>query len=312
MIIKENLGSISAIPWMMQGSMIDHNPVQVNLSIKAYCIKYNCPNPKRKIQTLKYSKTTLQEIWEADNLQQQQEHERKPNTKLINKTQLAKADLIRTMMQREINKSQSKGTSLTMSNINEILRNIVEEVCPLQAIEPKKPWIKTETIHLISRQRQLWNIARMIGLQIQLHGWETRFRELDTILKLNPTKIPTEVESEVLNDIITNNNINIVQAARIAWKQWKEAKKESDYEIRQNKKEYLENILKEAQQATNANLTGALWKSINKLSRHRPKNITALQTKEGKMVHNYPRRIRNHKRTSQNRLQHYRQSEQRR
>jgi hypothetical protein len=99
MIITENLGSISALPWMMQGAMIDHNPVQVNLSIKAHCIKYNRQGPKTKTQTLRYSKTTLQEIWESDNLQQQQEHERKPNRELINKKQLAKANLIRIKMQ---------------------------------------------------------------------------------------------------------------------------------------------------------------------------------------------------------------------
>jgi hypothetical protein len=121
----------------------------------------------------------------------------------------------------------------------------------------------------------------MIGQQLQIHGWETRFRDLDKTIKLNPTVIPTEIEREKLDDIITNDNIQLIKAARIAWKQWKDAKKEADSEIKLNKTEYLENILKDAQQATNANLTGAVWKSINKLSRYKPKNNTALQTKTG-------------------------------
>ncbi len=43
----------------------------------------------------------------------------------------------------------------------------------------------------------------------------------------------------------------------------------------------MEGILKQAQHATNSNLTGALWKSINTLSRYRSKNNRALQTSAG-------------------------------
>ena len=57
--ITTNNGAVSAKPWMMQGAAIDHNPVQVAISAKAYCIKYNQPYNKQKRQTLKYSKTSL-------------------------------------------------------------------------------------------------------------------------------------------------------------------------------------------------------------------------------------------------------------
>ena len=57
--ITTNNGAVSAKPWMMQGAAIDHNPVQVALSVKAYCVKYNQPYNKQKRQTLKYAKTSL-------------------------------------------------------------------------------------------------------------------------------------------------------------------------------------------------------------------------------------------------------------
>ena len=59
MTIITNNGAVAAKPLMTQGAAIDHNPVQVTISVKAYCIKYNQPYNKQKKQTLKYSKTSL-------------------------------------------------------------------------------------------------------------------------------------------------------------------------------------------------------------------------------------------------------------
>ena len=51
--------------------------------------------------------------------------------------------------------------------------------------------------------------------------------------------------------------------------------------IKSNKTEYIEGILKEAQHATNSNLSGELWKAINRISKFRSKNNTALKTNKG-------------------------------
>ena len=42
----------------------------------------------------------------------------------------------------------TNNTKITIQKINEILREIIEEVCPVTELEPKKPWIQKETIEL--------------------------------------------------------------------------------------------------------------------------------------------------------------------
>ncbi len=65
------------------------------------------------------------------------------------------------------------------------------------------------------------------------------------------------------------------------WHQWKQAQRRTQQLLKQDRKEFVDGIIRQANHANNSGLTGEIWKAINRLTKHKPKQTQLLKNDEG-------------------------------
>jgi hypothetical protein len=79
----------------------------------------------------------------------------------------------------------------------------------------------------------------------------------------------------------TSTNTTQVTAARHAWHNWKDNETISETAQTCKQQRYLEDIVQQAEDATNYNLTREIWNAVNRVSKYSAKSDMALKNNNG-------------------------------
>ncbi len=94
----------------------------------------------------------------------------------------------------------------------------------------------------------------------------------------------TRSQKDFLEEMYGEHNIDVGAAQQTIefWHQWKQAQRQAQQLLKQDRKEFVDSIIRQANHANNSGLTGEFWKAINRITKHKPKQTQLLKNDEGK------------------------------